>query len=109
MPYLQVIGEGKTFSVYIWIHLKPGVNVSECAKVAASLPQKVKQVSPTSDADDAVLAGVGFGPAFYKQVSDTRTHTHTLYSLRSTKPPEDCNRWYNNWGCDCLITEGVTV
>ena len=43
--------------------------MAECAKVAASLQQKVKVLSPTSDADDAILAGVGFGPAFYKQVS----------------------------------------
>lgn len=68
-PQPSVIGEGKTFSVYIWIHLKPGVNVAECAKVAASLQQKVKVLSPTSDEDDAILAGVGFGPAFYKQAT----------------------------------------
>ena len=43
--------------------------MAECAKVAASLQQKVKVLSPTSDEDDAILAGVGFGPAFYKQVS----------------------------------------
>ena len=67
---MQVIAENKLHSLYIWIHLKPTANVKECAKVAASLQSKVKQVEgPDADDDDSIAAGVGFGPNFYKLVS----------------------------------------
>ena len=65
-----MVAENKLHSLYLWVHLKPGVNVKECAKVAATLQAKVKQVEgPDADDDDSIDAGVGFGPNFYKLVS----------------------------------------
>ena len=65
-----MIAENKLHSLYIWIHLKPTANVKECAKAAASLQSKVKQVEgPDADDDDSIAAGIGFGPNFYKLVS----------------------------------------
>ena len=65
----QVCAQNKTHSVYIWIHLKPGADLRACARVAATLQQKVHVVSPDeNDDDDSISAGVGFGPNFYKQV-----------------------------------------
>ena len=44
--------------------------MKECAKAAASLQSKVKQVEgPDADDDDSIAAGIGFGPNFYKLVS----------------------------------------
>ena len=68
--HTQVCAENKTHSLYLWIHLKPEANIKECAKVAATLGSKVKQVTgPSPDDDDEILAGVGFGPSFYGRVS----------------------------------------
>ncbi|XP_060064949.1 dye-decolorizing peroxidase YfeX-like [Ylistrum balloti] len=61
---------GKNNALYLWIHLKPNANVKDVAKVACKLQKFVDQVvdPKTKDEDDEVLAGVGFGPNFYKQI-----------------------------------------
>jgi Dyp-type peroxidase family len=69
----SVCAENKTHSLYLWIHLKPEANVKLCAKVAASIQDKVTKVTgATPDAEDEVLAGVGFGPNFYRQITNGR-------------------------------------
>ena len=68
-PPLKVCAENKVHSVYIWIYLKPGANIKECVKVAATLQDKVKQTcGPHPDDDDEIFAGVGFGCNLYKLV-----------------------------------------
>ena len=43
--------------------------MKDCAKVAATLQTKVKQVmGEDTDDEDEILAGVGFGPNFYRLV-----------------------------------------
>jgi len=65
-----VFSQGKNNAVYIWIHLKPTANPKEVAKVVANLQKYVNEVCPPNlvDEDDELLAGVGFGPNFFKQV-----------------------------------------
>ncbi len=59
-------------SVYIWVHLSPSANIKECARVAATLQDKVDKVTgPNPDDEDEIFAGVGFGCNFYKQVQRT--------------------------------------
>jgi putative iron-dependent peroxidase len=46
-------------------------DVKQCAKVVATLQDKVASITGASpDDEDEVLAGVGFGPNFYKQVTN---------------------------------------
>ena len=55
--------------------------MKECAKVAATLQAKVKQVEgPDADDDDSIAAGVGFGPNFYKLVSRVKACGHVYLS-----------------------------
>ncbi|XP_033756755.1 dye-decolorizing peroxidase YfeX-like [Pecten maximus] len=78
---------GKNNAMYLWIHLKPNASTKEVAKVAAKLQKFVDQVvdPKTKDEDDELLAGVGFGPNFYKQaggnVKQDFTFAHRKGSL----------------------------
>lgn len=84
---MQIIGENKLHSLYLWIHLKPEANVKECAKVAATLQTKVQQVMGEDlDSEDEILAGVGFGPNFYGLVSFIVVEISLVHTgLHSTK------------------------
>jgi hypothetical protein len=75
----QVFSQGKDHALYLWITLKPSANTREVARAVSKLQQYVDEVvDPTMrDEDDEVLAGVGFGPNFYRQVRFDDTHTHT--------------------------------
>ena len=44
--------------------------MKQCAKVVANLQKHVDAVCPADlrDEDDEVIAGVGFGPEFYRKV-----------------------------------------
>lgn len=77
---------GKNNALYLWIHLKPNANVKEVAKVAAKLQKYVDQVvdPKTKDEDDEVLAGVGFGPNFYKQVGGNVKQDFTFAHRKGT-------------------------
>ncbi|XP_041368735.1 dye-decolorizing peroxidase YfeX-like [Gigantopelta aegis] len=67
----SVFSPTKDHALYLWIHLKPSANVREVARVAAKLQKFVDEVvdPKMKDEDDEILAGVGFGPNFYNQVS----------------------------------------
>lgn len=66
--------------------------MKECAKVAASLQSKVKQVEgPDADDDDSIAAGVGFGPNFYKLVSHAEIAEYSYgCTLDMTLCPSGC-------------------
>ncbi|XP_074640930.1 dye-decolorizing peroxidase YfeX-like isoform X2 [Tubulanus polymorphus] len=68
---MEVYSETKKHAVYIWIHLNSNANVQTCAKIAANLQRYVDHVVPPKDRDDEeeILAGVGFGPDFYRKVA----------------------------------------
>ena len=70
-PPVQVFSPGKDHALYMWIYLKPTANPREVARAMAKIQKYVDEVcDPTMrDEDDEVLAGVGFGPNFYAQVS----------------------------------------
>lgn len=67
----SVYSPGKDHALYLWITLKPTANPKEVARAVARLQKYVDEVCDpsTRDEDDEVLAGVGFGPNFYQQVS----------------------------------------
>ncbi|CAL1539657.1 unnamed protein product [Lymnaea stagnalis] len=79
----SVWSPGKDHALYLWIHVKPTASPREVAKVAAKLQKLVDAVVDPAlkDEDDEVLAGVGFGPNFYAQVSG-KTRKSYVYPYR---------------------------
>lgn len=69
---LQVLSDGKKSALYVWIHLRDGVDVGMVMRKMAQLNKYVEELCLScrrDDYDDEVLAGVGFGTDFYSQVS----------------------------------------
>ena len=60
----------KDHALYLTIHLSPNANTKACARAMANIATLVEQVAPpsTTDEDNEVLAGVGFGPSFLSKV-----------------------------------------
>jgi len=57
------------YSLYLWINVNGEVNPRSIAKIAADMENLCESVNgPCDDYDEEVLASVGFGPNFYKQV-----------------------------------------
>ena len=67
---LQVFSPTKEHALYLWIHLSPSADAKKVAKVVSDIQAHVDTVSPAVDRDESneILAGVGFGPGFYKKV-----------------------------------------
>ncbi|XP_061183940.1 dye-decolorizing peroxidase YfeX-like [Saccostrea echinata] len=75
----SVYSQGKNHALYLWISLKPEANAKEVAKAVAKLQKYVDQVTDPSmkDEEDEILAGVGFGPNFYKQIGGKPKQEYT--------------------------------
>ncbi|KAH3706459.1 dye-decolorizing peroxidase YfeX-like [Dreissena polymorpha] len=80
----SVFSQGKDHAVYLWIELTPSANVKEVVKVCKTLQKLVDEVTdPTmKDDNDEILAGVGFGPNFYKQAGGNVKQNYVYHHRR---------------------------
>ncbi|XP_005098845.1 dye-decolorizing peroxidase YfeX [Aplysia californica] len=80
----SVFSPGKNHALYLWIHLKPEANSKEVARACAKLQKLVDAVVDPAmkDEDDEILAGVGFGPNFYAQVTGRKAPKNFTYPYR---------------------------
>lgn len=71
--------ENKEHALFLWIELNPKVDGKKVAKVAASLQTMVDKITDPSmrDEKNEIVAGVGFGSKFYKQIGGKAKQNYT--------------------------------